>query len=84
MSYKYDYTRLLVEDFAACFLFYRNVLGLEPFMGTEDDVYAEFKTGETTLALFRRGDKPFSLFMWVFTWGRRKQKQILISTDMDR
>ena len=54
MSYSYDYTRLLVDDFAACFLFYNGVLGLEPTMGTEDDVYAEFKTGDTTLALFKR------------------------------
>ena len=50
----YTYTRLLVQDFPAAFLFYRDMLGFTPLFGTEDDVYAEFETGGTTLALFRR------------------------------
>jgi catechol 2,3-dioxygenase-like lactoylglutathione lyase family enzyme len=48
------YNRLLVTDFRAAFLFYRDVLGLTPTFGTEDDVYADFEAGGTTIALFRR------------------------------
>jgi catechol 2,3-dioxygenase-like lactoylglutathione lyase family enzyme len=54
MAYRYAFTRLLVRDFAACFRFYRDVLGFEPAFGSEDDVYADLKTGEVTIALFSR------------------------------
>ena len=39
---KLSQVRLLVDDFPACFRFYRDVLGLEPTFGAEDDVYASF------------------------------------------
>lgn len=54
MKLTYDYTRLLVTDFAASFHFYSQVLGLPVHMRTSDDIYAEFETGAVTLALFRR------------------------------
>ncbi len=54
MRLSYDYTRLLVKDFAASFRFYSEVLGLPVHMRTTDDVYAEFDTGLVTLSLFRR------------------------------
>ena len=46
-------TRLLVKDFKTSFLFYRDVLGLSPSFGSEDDVYADLKTGGALLALFQ-------------------------------
>lgn len=52
--------RLLVGDFGASFRFYRDVMGFTPTVGDEDDVYAEFDTGNlsgvggATLALFQR------------------------------
>lgn len=54
MKLTYHYTRLLVDDFAASFHFYSEVLGLPVHMRTSEDVYAEFDTGAVTLALFRR------------------------------
>ena len=51
---RYAYNRLLVADFRATFLFYRDVLGFTPTFGDENDVYADFETGSTSLALFRR------------------------------
>ena len=54
MSYKFTYTRLLVSDFKACFRFYRDVMGFQPTFGNEDDVYADFNTGEVVIALFDR------------------------------
>jgi catechol 2,3-dioxygenase-like lactoylglutathione lyase family enzyme len=47
--------RLLVEDFDACFRFYRDTIGLEPVWGEEGGRYADFKIGNgTLLALFKR------------------------------
>jgi lactoylglutathione lyase len=48
------HARLLVEDFPACFRFYRDVVGLEPTWGAEDGTYADFLAGGATLALFVR------------------------------
>ncbi|MGI4788363.1 MAG: VOC family protein [Janthinobacterium lividum] len=48
------HARLLVSDFPVCFRFYRDVLGLTPRFGSEDDVYTEFKVGDHSVALFRR------------------------------
>ncbi len=54
VSYKFTYTRLLVTNFNACFLFYRDVMGFRPTFGSENDIYADFDTGDITLALFDR------------------------------
>ena len=48
--------RLLVDDFDACFRFYRDVIGLEPVWGAEGGRYADFKAGNSaSVALFKRG-----------------------------
>ena len=49
---RYETTRILVERFRECFRFYRDVLGLEPRYGTEDDTYADFATGAVGISLF--------------------------------
>ncbi len=56
MSYQFSYTRLLVNNFKACFLFYRDVMGFQATFGSENDVYADFNTGAVTLALFDRSE----------------------------
>jgi catechol 2,3-dioxygenase-like lactoylglutathione lyase family enzyme len=56
MNYQLDYIRLLVSNFKDCFLFYRDVLGFKATYGSENDVYADFDTGKTTLALFSRSN----------------------------
>src|SRR5579859_3504422 len=56
MTLRFAYTRLLVRDFAACFRFYRDTLGFKAAFGEETDVYADFQTGEVTIALFDRGE----------------------------
>lgn len=50
----FTHTRLLVTAYRECFHFYRDILGFEVEWGDEDGVYADFRTGETTLALFDR------------------------------
>ncbi|GAA3729005.1 catechol 2,3-dioxygenase-like lactoylglutathione lyase family enzyme [Spinactinospora alkalitolerans] len=50
-----SYIRLLVNDYEACFRFYRDVLGLPVLWGAEDTRYAEFDVGSPTrLALNQR------------------------------
>lgn len=46
------HVRLLVDDYPGTFTFYRDVLGLEPTFGDETSGYADFETGDVTLALF--------------------------------
>ncbi|MBA3683713.1 MAG: VOC family protein [Planctomycetes bacterium] len=46
--------RLLVDDFAGCHRFYRQVIGLMPRFGEVCGPYDEFETGSTQLALFQR------------------------------
>lgn len=47
--------RLLVDDFDACFRFYRDVVGLKPVWGEEGGPYADFDAGNgALLALFKR------------------------------
>lgn len=54
MEMRYSYTRLLVNDFPACFRFYRDVLGLTPTFGEEGGTYADFEAGSVAIALFSR------------------------------
>lgn len=52
-----DHVRLLVVNFAECFRFYRDILGLSVTWGNEADVYASFTEPgqkEPTVALFSR------------------------------
>lgn len=51
---KLTHVRLFVDDFPTCFRFYRDILGLQPTFGDENDVYADFEAGETAIALFSR------------------------------
>lgn len=61
MPYRYEYTRLLVTNFAACFRFYRDVLGLPVSFGAEHDTYASFSTGDVNLSLFDRQEMSAAL-----------------------
>jgi len=51
---QFTHTRLLVTEYTACYRFYRDVMRFEVGWGDEDGGYADFRTGETTLALFDR------------------------------
>jgi predicted enzyme related to lactoylglutathione lyase len=46
------HTRLLVDEDGVPFLFYRDVVGLTPTFGDAESGYADFETGDVTLALF--------------------------------
>ncbi|MDV2686061.1 VOC family protein [Alkalihalophilus lindianensis] len=48
------HTRLLVDQYRECFLFYRDVLGFEVSWGDEQSLYGQFKVGSSQLGLFER------------------------------
>ena len=43
---RFSNVRLLVKDFAKCFKFYTEQLGLEPSWGDENSGYANFKVAD--------------------------------------
>ena len=51
---KFSQMRMLVDDAAEAFRFYRDELGLTPSFGTEGEEYASFDTGSGSVALFIR------------------------------
>jgi catechol 2,3-dioxygenase-like lactoylglutathione lyase family enzyme len=59
--YRYEFTRLLVSNFKACFLFYRDVLGLPVGFGTENDTYADFSLGAVNVSLFDQAEMSATL-----------------------
>jgi catechol 2,3-dioxygenase-like lactoylglutathione lyase family enzyme len=61
---KIDHVRLLVVNFAECFRFYRDVIGLIVTWGDENDSYASFSiAGQATpnVALFNRQEMADAL-----------------------
>lgn len=67
---KFSNVRLLVQDFAKCFRFYAEQLGLEPAWGDEHSGYASFKVAD--------GIEGFALFVsdWMApSVGNAEQQQ---------
>ncbi|PSQ17185.1 hypothetical protein BRD00_08295 [Halobacteriales archaeon QS_8_69_26] len=60
-SARLTHVRLLVDDYAACFEFYRDVFGFEPTFGDAESGYADFDAGDATLALFDRAEMTAAL-----------------------
>ncbi len=54
MNLKYVYTRLNVQDYVACKLFYQNVLGFKVSSANDAEEYAELDAGETKITLLNR------------------------------
>jgi catechol 2,3-dioxygenase-like lactoylglutathione lyase family enzyme len=54
MNLSYVYTRLNVRDYAACKLFYRDILGLKVSMVNDAQEYTEFDAGATTITILNR------------------------------
>jgi catechol 2,3-dioxygenase-like lactoylglutathione lyase family enzyme len=54
MNLSYIYTRLNVRDYAACKLFYRDVLGLKVSMVNDAQEYTEFDAGATKITILNR------------------------------
>jgi lactoylglutathione lyase len=51
---KFSQVRLLVDDPATAYRFYRDELGLTPGWGAEGEAYASFAAGDGAVAIFTR------------------------------
>ena len=67
---RFSNVRLLVKDFAKCFKFYTEQLGLEPSWGDENSGYANFKVAD--------GIEGFTLFVSV---AMREKLMVSFSVD---
>jgi predicted enzyme related to lactoylglutathione lyase len=54
MNLSYVYTRLNVRDYAACKLFYQDVLGLKVSSANDAEEYTEFDAGATKITILNR------------------------------
>ena len=54
MNLKYICTRLNVQNYAECKLFYQDVLGLKVSMNNDAEEYIEFDAGETKITILNR------------------------------
>jgi len=54
MDFRFNYVRLLVDNYRGSFRFYRDVLGMRVLKGDLDSGYAEFEVPGVRLALFQR------------------------------
>ncbi len=54
MNIKYIYTRLHVQNYLDCKLFYQYVLGLKVSLANDAEEYAEFDAGETKITILNR------------------------------
>ena len=54
MNLKYALTRLNVQDYTACKLFYQDVLGFKVSYANDAEEYAELDAGETKITILNR------------------------------
>jgi catechol 2,3-dioxygenase-like lactoylglutathione lyase family enzyme len=78
MNLKYIYTRLHVENYLDCKLFYQNVLGLKASMTNDDEEYVEFDAGEIKITILNRSRlKDYIDSIESATYDRRDAKILL-------
>jgi predicted enzyme related to lactoylglutathione lyase len=78
MNLKYIYTRLHVQNYLDCKLFYQNVLGLKVSLANDAQEYAELDAGETKITILNRSRlKDYIDSIETATYDRRDAKIIL-------
>ena len=78
MNLKYICTRLNVENYADCKLFYQNVLGFKVSLADDAEEYAELDTGATKITILNRARlKDYIDSIETATYDRRDAKIIL-------
>ncbi|WP_203333923.1 VOC family protein [Planococcus beigongshangi] len=70
--------RLLVDNYKACFMFYRNVLDFKVIWGDEDSNYADFEFKGITLSLFERKQMADAIGAEYHILRKRSDKAALI------
>jgi catechol 2,3-dioxygenase-like lactoylglutathione lyase family enzyme len=78
MNLKYVYTRLNVRDYAACKLFYQDVLGLKISSANDAEEYTEFDAGAIKITILNRSRlKDFMDSIETVTYDDRDAKIVL-------
>ena len=78
MNLKYIYTRLNVENYTDCKLFYQNVLGFKVSLADDAEEYAELDAGATKITILNRARlKDYIDSIETATYDRRDAKMIL-------
>ena len=78
MNLKYIYTRLNVENYADCKLFYQNILGFKVSLADDAEEYAELDAGATKITILNRSRlKDYIDSIEMATYDRRDAKMIL-------
>jgi lactoylglutathione lyase len=78
MNLKYIYTRLHVQNYLDCKLFYQDVLGLEASLVNDAEEYAELDAGATKITILNRARlKDYIDSIESATYDRRDAKMIL-------
>lgn len=72
------HVRLLVDDYATCFHFYRDTLGFEVTWGDENSNYADFRFQGVTLGVFERKQMVEALGDVYAKSGSREDRAALI------
>jgi catechol 2,3-dioxygenase-like lactoylglutathione lyase family enzyme len=78
MNLKYICTRLNVENYADCKLFYQNVLGFKVSLNDDAEEYSELDAGATKITILNRSRlKNYIDSIETATYDRRDAKMIL-------
>lgn len=78
MNLKYICTRLNVQNYADCKLFYQNVLGFKVSLANDAQEYAELDAGATKITILNRSRlKDYIDSMETATYDRHDAKMIL-------
>ena len=78
MNIKYICTRLNVENYVDCKLFYQNVLGFKVSLADDAEEYAELDAGATKITILNRARlKDYIDSIETATYDRRDAKMIL-------
>ena len=78
MNLKYICTRLNVENYADCKLFYQNILGFKVSLADDAEEYAELDAGATKITILNRARlKDYIDSIEAATYDRRDAKMIL-------
>lgn len=81
---QFSQIRLLVNNFDACFRFYRDVIGLPVQFGNEGDVYADFSIGNgATLAIFGRQHMAEAIDTTALPTQAEAQDRVLLTFQVD-
>ncbi len=78
MNLKYIYTRLHVQNYLDCKLFYQDVLGLKVSLVNDAEEYIEFDAGATKITILNRSRlKDYIDSIETLTYGHHDAKIIL-------